>query len=47
MKITFGQYKGRLISSMTSVVETNYLRWLLQSKFGSFELKQEIKKQLN
>ena len=46
MKIPFGKHKGRLIRSMCSVEETNYLRWLLQSKFGSFELKQEIKKHI-
>lgn len=46
--LKFGKYKGRDIKKMTSVEETKYLHWLLQSDVKvDGETKKEIKKQLN
>ena len=43
----FGKYKGRKISSMKTVEETNYLHWFLQNATVSESIKVAIRKLLN
>ena len=45
-RIPFGKYKNRIITSMTSVEETRYLFWLIQSKYCNPRLKISIERHL-
>ena len=42
----FGKYKDRLIQSMTSYEEVNYLNWLIKQDFCKENLKSQIQAHL-
>jgi len=45
--IPFGKYKGRVLSSMISKEETQYLWWLVEQDFCKKNMEDKIRKHLN
>lgn len=48
IRMPFGKHKGKIINQMTSIEETKYLHWLINSNIVILpSLKKEIQKHLN